>query len=552
MSTLSGLAQKEDGSPVENVRVFSWQDGVDVIQATPDAQGQWSVTVPATDNYGITYLGGANQPVTHGPYYIEVTSVPWYPTDLFSNGELGVDYDPSDVNTLFMDTAGTVSVTGDGDAVAYMADKSGNGFHATQPDAAKRPLYRTDGTLHWLEFDGVDDHLLITSGSLTGAFVTGFAVQYTDTSTQRILLGHSSNSSKYGVVSDTRDVFFRAVDGGGAVDVDVTNHVLTDSLWSGYRDTADNVFARLKGQAVGSVAGQAGAAEFDVLGGTVYSTVIDLNFQGKFYGLTLASGHSLDAAERLEGYMAHRLGLAADLPAAHPYKAASPTKEPVQALAVPDSRYRVDDLTQLAATQVIRDQFGGRDFFTENLTTATVNSENAIYFNGTNARAYSVRMPFNDDFTINMWVSLPNPNDSDGCWLISNRTDNVGYAEQEFQLSVRTVADTATLWARNTAGTTFSAESSVIPANTKVLLSGVWEGDTLHIYLNGQLDQSVVFTGTRNKSAACTVLGQRGWEFFDSSPGVSGFGEFHLYGMDLYYSKALSASEIAAIYAAGM
>jgi hypothetical protein len=33
------------------------------------------------------------------------------------------------------------------------------GNHATQSTAAARPVYRTDGTLHWLEFDGVDDDL---------------------------------------------------------------------------------------------------------------------------------------------------------------------------------------------------------------------------------------------------------------------------------------------------------------------------------------------------------------------------------------------------------
>ncbi|HEY9814553.1 MAG TPA: hypothetical protein V6D20_01915 [Candidatus Obscuribacterales bacterium] len=33
------------------------------------------------------------------------------------------------------------------------------GNHATASAAANKPIYRTDGTLHWLEFDGVDDFL---------------------------------------------------------------------------------------------------------------------------------------------------------------------------------------------------------------------------------------------------------------------------------------------------------------------------------------------------------------------------------------------------------
>ena len=78
--------------------------------------------------------------------------------ELFSAGKQGVWYDPSDKSTLFQDAAGTVPVTKDGDPVALMKDKSGNGNHATQGISSARPVYRTDGVYHWLAYDGVDDH----------------------------------------------------------------------------------------------------------------------------------------------------------------------------------------------------------------------------------------------------------------------------------------------------------------------------------------------------------------------------------------------------------
>ena len=81
------------------------------------------------------------------------------PSMLFVNGEQGAWYDPSDLSTLFQDAAGTIPVTTAGDPVGRMLDKSGRGNHAIQPTSAARPTYQTDGSLSWLQFDGVDDHL---------------------------------------------------------------------------------------------------------------------------------------------------------------------------------------------------------------------------------------------------------------------------------------------------------------------------------------------------------------------------------------------------------
>jgi len=87
------------------------------------------------------------------------------PLELFASGKQGVWYDPSDKSSLFQDVAGTVPVTKDGDPVALMKDKSGNGNHTTQVMSASRPVYQTDGELHWLYFDGVDDFMQLNKDS---------------------------------------------------------------------------------------------------------------------------------------------------------------------------------------------------------------------------------------------------------------------------------------------------------------------------------------------------------------------------------------------------
>ncbi len=89
------------------------------------------------------------------------------PLALFAAGEKGGWYDPSDPSTMFKDTAGTIPVTADGDRVARINDKSGNGNHATQATTAARPLYKTSGGLSWLLFDGIDDFLATSAVDCT-------------------------------------------------------------------------------------------------------------------------------------------------------------------------------------------------------------------------------------------------------------------------------------------------------------------------------------------------------------------------------------------------
>jgi hypothetical protein len=89
------------------------------------------------------------------------------PVELFANSEQGAWYNPGDLSSLFQDSAGTVPVTADGDPVGKMLDLSGNGNHATQSVSGSRPVYRTDGALHCLEGDGVDDFLRNTTVNFT-------------------------------------------------------------------------------------------------------------------------------------------------------------------------------------------------------------------------------------------------------------------------------------------------------------------------------------------------------------------------------------------------
>ena len=62
------------------------------------------------------------------------------PAALFAGGEVGAWYDPSDLTTLFQDSAGSTPVTAVEQPVGLMRDKSGRGNHASQATAASRPV----------------------------------------------------------------------------------------------------------------------------------------------------------------------------------------------------------------------------------------------------------------------------------------------------------------------------------------------------------------------------------------------------------------------------
>lgn len=83
MSKITGRAKKHDGTPVDYVMLFNWNDGSFVGTTNPDNAGNWTYNHQSDLNCGITYVSDGCEPITHGSYQFLAD-----PNDIGKQGEL--------------------------------------------------------------------------------------------------------------------------------------------------------------------------------------------------------------------------------------------------------------------------------------------------------------------------------------------------------------------------------------------------------------------------------------------------------------------------------
>lgn len=179
---LNASAQPETWVPACWLRVGSTEspryaefgvDAVDVLPLRayynlPDADADGYFLHPALDvdkQVQSGFFAGASLTADQLDYVetLYTAGLQVNPLIVFSSGEQGAWYDPSDITTLFQDSAGTTPVTAAGQPVGLMLDKSGRNNHARQATATARPLYQIDSGRPYLALDGVDDFMVTTA-----------------------------------------------------------------------------------------------------------------------------------------------------------------------------------------------------------------------------------------------------------------------------------------------------------------------------------------------------------------------------------------------------
>lgn len=222
---------------------------------------------------------------------------------LFAEGQQGLWYE-SKPEYLYQDAAGTTAVTAGGDPVGNNDDRSPNDNDATQSVSAARPLYQTDGSLHWLAFDGVDDRLgpVTYASPVAQPCTLAIAMNRKDTSSSVVIATGISSSNRHQISLNVNNRL-GAFSGDRGMDstyfLPVGKHVITVKF------NGANSELRLDGAVIAT--GDLGTGSS---GGLTLSSLRDGSFgiAQDVFGLVHVEG--VDNIDDIEGYLANLAGIA--------------------------------------------------------------------------------------------------------------------------------------------------------------------------------------------------------------------------------------------------
>lgn len=229
---------------------------------------------------------------------------------------------------LWLDASDASTITLNGSTVSQWDDKSGNNRHATQATASNQPTYTTAGLngKNVLTFSNAGATYLSVPGGVSDYFAYQSAfIVYSDTSTAQYVTplggryrsatgaayhGHSDNSQIFNASftsAETRngDNFKNGSDIGDGTS---TARPSTPAIFSFVATGQFDVNRRFQ-----TIGADAAVSTSRGITGLIAEAFI------------LRDNASDANRQKAEGYLAHKWGLAGDLPSDHPYKSSAPT-----------------------------------------------------------------------------------------------------------------------------------------------------------------------------------------------------------------------------------
>lgn len=242
-------------------------------------------------------------------------------------------WNPSMIQTaLWLDAADASTVTTVSGAVSQWNDKSGNGRNAAQSDAASRPTYATaaQNSRNALTFDNSNDKLtiaqseLFASGNADLAIFAAYKAKEPSSGYGSLFGNYPGNNFMlyFGGLAPYLEPWgvFNLVNVDISTDAYVQNKnyliglIRSSGSFTGWTDGSQNntaantasVYSGANTSSVWNIGSNSSGGE--VAGMDLYELIC------------VNSAPSAANRQKLEGYLAHKWGLTANLPAGHPYK----------------------------------------------------------------------------------------------------------------------------------------------------------------------------------------------------------------------------------------
>jgi hypothetical protein len=244
-------------------------------------------------------------------------------------------WNPSMISTaLWLDAADASTVTTESGAVSQWNDKSGNGRHVSQASSGSRPTFNATGqnSKGIINFNGTSSFLERVQTDLSTNWTCVIAAKNNITTGFPVFVGQSSttltNPRWQLDRGDTSARMIRRNDAGAIQLPSQGTHTASAFIQAGTND-GSLIGVSLNGAALTTAAAVTGTFTTNRLTvGALYagsgSATAFLN--GSMFEVVYAPSMlaTLDR-QKLEGYLAHKWGLTANLPSDHPYKTVGPT-----------------------------------------------------------------------------------------------------------------------------------------------------------------------------------------------------------------------------------
>jgi hypothetical protein len=233
---------------------------------------------------------------------------------------------PGNISTaLWLDANDASTITLNGSTVSEWRDKSGNAHHASQATVANQPTYSTSriNNRPAIFSDGINDLMTFSTAIIPNDFTIiavgqGNASESSNFVINQFMLGSGRMQTWF--VRSSNDVGLQLGDGNASGTTQFTIDANQIVQWSRVVNTGSVVFN-------GSLIGSTSLTEtLQSVATTIFGRPSPLVLSKITIGelIIISGGVSTTDRQKLEGYLAHKWGLTANLPSDHPFKFTPP------------------------------------------------------------------------------------------------------------------------------------------------------------------------------------------------------------------------------------